>query len=106
MGVHSLGTLTTNTNTITYTVKRARNAEKGELIVAAQGTFDTATAEFFISFDGGSTFLTMGADATFVANGTNSVPVTGGDSLGTVKIRGTLSSVGTTSVEFFVVDNY
>ena len=107
MTIHSLGTLTSDGQTsTTYQVKRARNAEKGEFLVGATGTFDGGTATFQMSLDSGANYFSMGTEAEFTENGSNAVPVTGGDSSGTVRIRGDLSGSTSPSVQFFIVDNY
>ncbi|MFA7587659.1 MAG: hypothetical protein WCY11_15935 [Novosphingobium sp.] len=63
----------------------------------AWGTFDGATVTLQASFDGGTTWIDVGEDATFTAAGMTNF------SLGPCKLRGVVSGAGgTTSVSLAV----
>jgi hypothetical protein len=69
----------------------------GKGTLRASGTFNGATVKLQASFDGGTTWIDAGADATFTAPGLANF------SLGPCKLRGVLSGAGgSTSISFAI----
>ncbi|KPJ66515.1 MAG: hypothetical protein AMJ43_07735 [Coxiella sp. DG_40] len=69
----------------------------GRSTFVAYGTWDGATVTLEMSPDGGTTWIAIGSDTTFTADGVGNTEF-GWDSQNPILVRATVSSVGTTSL--------